>query len=127
MMRKLMVGSCVTTIALALLSTSAAAHPLGNFTINIATALRIAPDGIAVDVAVDLAEIPTLQIRPQIDANGDDMLRDDELTTYRDRECARFADATRMAVDGAAVPLRSQGRSITVVGGLAGLSTLRFT
>lgn len=45
------------------LPASVVAHPLGNFTINHYAALRVAPDQVALDVVVDLAEIPAFQAR----------------------------------------------------------------
>src|SRR5437773_12139434 len=42
---------------------AASAHPLGNFTINHYAGIRVAPDGIALDVVIDTAEIPTFQER----------------------------------------------------------------
>jgi len=37
------------------------AHPLGNFTINHYAGLQIKPDSIAVDLVIDMAEIPAFQ------------------------------------------------------------------
>ncbi len=40
----------------------AAAHPLGNFTVNRYTGILVSPTGVQVDHVVDLAEIPTAQL-----------------------------------------------------------------
>ena len=47
------------------------AHPLGNFSVNQAIGLDLHPDRVAVTAIVDLAELPTLQERPVVDANDD--------------------------------------------------------
>ena len=43
----------------------AAAHPLGNFTVNSYSGLRVGPDRLAVDYVLDMAEIPAYQERRQ--------------------------------------------------------------
>ncbi len=63
----------------------AAAHPLGNFTINHYAGIRIEPDRILLDVVIDQAEIPAFQARLAFDADGDG-----ELSDERNRGRARF-------------------------------------
>src|SRR2546430_6171233 len=46
----------------------ASAHPLGNFSVNQYEGLSIHPDRIDVSVAVDFAEIPTLQQKSTMDS-----------------------------------------------------------
>jgi nickel/cobalt exporter len=103
------------------------AHPMGNFTVNTAAALRVGRDHVVVDVAVDLAEIPTLQAKPGIDTNGDDALQPAELDTYLRSECARFATGTTITADGVDLKVAAVPGNITAVEGLASLMTLRFT
>lgn len=45
----------------ACLASLAAAHPLGNFSINHYTGIQIEPGGIEVRYLIDMAEIPTFQ------------------------------------------------------------------
>ena len=45
----------------------AAAHPLGNFTVNRYTGILVSPDGVVVDHVVDLSEeldVPAVLLRP---------------------------------------------------------------
>src|SRR4029077_9372137 len=79
------------------LATSASAHPLGNFTINRYS--RIEPSGSRLYVlyVLDLAEIPTFQAKPEVDAKGEPAYGA-ELA----RSLARHVDAT---VGGAPVVL----------------------
>ena len=46
------------------------AHPLGNFTINHYAGLQVKQDSIAVDLVIDMAEIPAFQEITAFDANG---------------------------------------------------------
>ena len=47
---------------------TAAAHPLGNFTVNHYDGLALFADRVELLAVVDYAEIPTLQQRPLLDA-----------------------------------------------------------
>jgi nickel/cobalt exporter len=55
----------------------ASAHPLGNFTVNRYSGLVVAPGRVEVRYVLDMAEIPTFQTGPDIDANGDGTQSDD--------------------------------------------------
>jgi len=48
---------------------SAAAHPLGNFTVNHYNGIALLPDRVEVLAIVDIAEIPTAQELPAADPN----------------------------------------------------------
>src|SRR5687768_2425149 len=61
-MKKLLLACLVTLCYLAAVST-AAAHPLGNFTINRFSRVQPADGRIYVHYVLDLAEIPTFQAR----------------------------------------------------------------
>ena len=57
------------TVALALLVPAAAAHPLGNFTVNQYTRLDLWRTDVSIRYVLDMAEIPTFQDKPRIDAD----------------------------------------------------------
>jgi nickel/cobalt transporter (NicO) family protein len=61
---------CVLLGAGLLAPSPAAAHPLGNFTINHLAQVRISHDRIAVRYILDQAEIPTFQERERYDSDG---------------------------------------------------------
>jgi nickel/cobalt exporter len=107
----------VFVVALAVLTPAgaASAHPLGNFTINTYSGLRIGDDRISVDYLVDMAEIPTLQRKGDMDQPG-----------YPVRECARLLDQIDVRVDGAPLALSVQSSAITFPAGQAGLRTSRL-
>ena len=60
----------------------AAAHPLGNFSVNTADRVVVVDDGIEVTHVVDLAELPTVQLRGEFDRDRDGALGPAELTAY---------------------------------------------
>lgn len=112
---------------LAILATAtwAAAHPLGNNTVNRLAALHLQDDAIAVRYVVDMAEIPTLFAAQNADADGDGSVSAGEWTAYAARYGERIRSGLRLAVNGTAVPpivLRSHW---ALVPGDAGLVTLR--
>ncbi len=88
----------------------AAAHPLGNYTINTYSGLRVSADGVAVDFVVDMAEVPTLQRKGQIDGAT---------------ACADYGRRLRLVVDGRPVDLSPTANQVALLPGQAGLSTLR--
>ena len=99
----------------------AAAHPLGNFTVNYYSGITVQPHAVLVDLVVDRAEIPTLQTFPDAavgrqPANGDAFAR---------QECAALAGQARLTVQGAAVALTVDTSRLEILTGAAGLAISR--
>jgi len=105
----------------------ASAHPLGNFTVNVYTGLRVQPERLVVDLVVDMAEIPTFQARRSIDVDGDDQVSDAEASTYATSGCLEAAGRVEVTAGGDTAPVRSEGAEVTFPPGTAGLVTLRLT
>jgi nickel/cobalt exporter len=118
--------AALATILLVAGATGAAAHPLGNFTVNTYSGLRVGPDRLDVDYVVDLAEIPTFQTRQAIDTDHDGTVGPAEAASWRDRECPRLAGGLRATVDGQALALSVSGSALTFPKGAGGLETLRL-
>jgi ABC-type nickel/cobalt efflux system permease component RcnA len=87
----LLVGVLVTLGVLAGPADRAAAHPLGNFSVNQYEGLTLRPDGIEVAAVVDIAEIPTMQDRTVVDADHDGMVDDTERSAYAVTSCGELA------------------------------------
>jgi nickel/cobalt transporter (NicO) family protein len=104
----------------------AAAHPLGNFTVNSYSGLRVGADRLVVDYVLDLAEIPAFQARQAIDGDRDGRVSDPEAAAWRDRECPRLAGGLRATVDGRPLPLRVTAATVAFPAGVGGLRTLRL-
>jgi nickel/cobalt exporter len=104
----------------------AAAHPLGNFTVNSYNGLRVGPDRLLVDYVLDMAEIPTFQAREAIDGDRDGKVSGAEAAGWRDRECPRLAGGLRATVDGRPLPLAVTGATVGFPPGAGGLQTLRL-
>jgi ABC-type nickel/cobalt efflux system permease component RcnA len=114
--------------ALALASAPAAlAHPLGNFTINRYAGLVLSPRQVDVTYVVDMAEIPTFQESPAIDANGDGTLDDAERSAWADRESRLILRNLTLDLGGKPIDLSVVTDAVRFRSGQAGLPILYFT
>jgi nickel/cobalt transporter (NicO) family protein len=95
--------------------TTAQAHPLGNFSVNHVTTVRISDDEVRLRYLLDQAEIPTVQERG---------LSTEELLQ---RKRAEVQGGLVLSVDGRRVPLQLDGRGrASFPEGSGGLPTSRF-
>ena len=104
--------SVVALFAALLASTGvAAAHPLGNFTINHYSELRVSGDTMYVLYVLDMAEIPTLQHGAEVRASG-----------YG----AGIGKQLKLTIGGTPTTLHLLDSSTHALAGSAGLKTTRF-
>jgi ABC-type nickel/cobalt efflux system permease component RcnA len=109
------------------LAPAAAAHPLGNFTVNQYSGLRVQPDGVVVDYVLDMAEIPAFQTRSQeVDADRDGVVSPAEQDRWRAASCRRLSTQVTVSADGVPVPLSVARSALGFPAGTAGLVTLRL-
>ncbi len=124
--RRLVLAVLLAAGLVAVLVGVAGAHPLGNFTVNQYSGLRLEPQRAEIDYVVDMAEIPTFQARQDIDANGDGVVSDGEATGWRAATCRRRAAGLELRLGGRAVPLAVGSSQLSFPPGQGGLSTLRL-
>ena len=105
---------------------AASAHPLGNFTVNQASAFVVGRDRVSVEHVVDFAEIPTFQARSDIDSNHDGNQSATERRAWAGTECGRVVRALDLTVDGSRAVLGVDRSRLTILAGQAGLPTLRL-
>ncbi|MEV7114323.1 nickel/cobalt transporter [Streptomyces anulatus] len=106
---------------------AAAAHPLGNFSVNYHTGLVLRPDGIDAQVVVDRAEIAALQERPTIDFDHDDTISDKESSVYADKICSGLSEQLHLTVGSARADWERSSATLVYENGEAGLKTSRLT
>ena len=123
---RLGVGALLGLSAALVVPALAAAHPLGNFTINHYTGIRVEPDRILLDVVIDEAEIPAFQARLDFDTDGDGEVSDAETDAGRGGACAKLEPSLALTVDGTARPLTVVEAGLTFPPGVGGLSTMRL-
>ena len=115
----------ILALAAAAIPALAAAHPLGNFSINHYAGLRITPGGVELDLVVDTAEIPAIEAIARLDSDRDGTADDTELDASRHAACEALGADISVALDGAAVTLHLVAAGRHAVPGASGLVTLR--
>jgi nickel/cobalt transporter (NicO) family protein len=101
----------LAVVAALALPAVAAAHPLGNFTVNRYAGIELSGSSVYVRYALDLAEIPSFQLRDEVRKPG---------------FAARLARDLELTLDGRRVPLRVLERRVVSRPGAGGLTTLRL-
>jgi nickel/cobalt transporter (NicO) family protein len=104
----------------------AAAHPLGNFTINRYAGIELSPGQVRIDYVVDMAEIPSVQVRPQMDADGDGEVTEAERAAWAMRTAPDLLAKVEVAIGGRPVRLGVVSASARFRPGQGGLDILRL-
>jgi nickel/cobalt transporter (NicO) family protein len=112
--------------AFLLLPEAASAHPLGNFTVNLYSEIRLTPGEVRVDHVVDMAEIPTVQVAPEIDSDGDGILSDAERSAWAVSTAHELAANLVLTVDGERIALEVVSAAVHLRPGQGGLDVLRL-
>jgi nickel/cobalt transporter (NicO) family protein len=105
---------------------NAAAHPLGNFSVNRYARLELDRESARIFYVVDRAEIPALQERERIDRDRDGVLSPAERDAYLTDEAARLLPGIRLSVDGRPTPLSISSQTLEAQPGQGGLQTHRI-
>jgi nickel/cobalt exporter len=101
---------------------AASAHPLGNFTVNYYSGLRVEPRAVEITLVVDRAEIPTLQAFPDA-APGRQPAGAD---AWRTSQCTLLASEANLQIGGSRMPLSVSSSRLQLLAGAAGLATSRL-
>jgi nickel/cobalt transporter (NicO) family protein len=126
MVRLALLVACLTCAVFAsLIPREAQAHPLGNFTINHYSSLEFAEENARITYVLDFAEIPTLQQKARLDANGDGKLSDKETNAYLEAEMPSLVEGLRLRVGDEVLPLEVRDSLAEYRPGQGGLPTLR--
>ncbi len=123
--RRLLVLAAVA-IMVAAAPSPAFAHPLGNFTINLASRVEMAPGRVRIAYVVDMAEIPAQQARPDVDDDGDETLSQAELDAWASEVAGDIGRNLSLVIDGTTVALRRDCATASESSGQAGLPVLRL-
>src|SRR3990172_3284704 len=124
-MRRALVAFGIALVVL-LVPVGASAHPLGNFTVNRYAGITLGPDRVRVDYVVDLAEIPTVQVMPEVDLAGDGTATDAEHQAWATRTAPELLANLALTIDGDPVALEVVATSARSRPGAGGLPTPRL-
>ena len=127
LLRTALVAALIAVILSAALSPSrVAAHPLGNFTVNLHSQIDVYANAIRIRYVVDMAEIPTFQEMGVIDANGDGKVSKEEEQRYLVTKADDLRDGLSLSVNGERAPLAVVSEALSFPPGQGGLDTLRL-
>ena len=115
--RHAVMGALVAAVAVFGPATAAAAHPLGNFTVNRYARVEVSAGVVRVYYVLDEAEIPAFQERDAVAADRE---------AFADRRARAIAANLSLVLDGARVPLEVDARDLSQPQGQGGLPTLRL-
>jgi ABC-type nickel/cobalt efflux system permease component RcnA len=116
----------VFVVLLVGLSSSAAAHPLGNFTVNRFSGLHFSAGRVVVDYVVDMAEIPTFQVLSRFDRSGAERVTAKELQAYADHLAPRLLRSVRLTANDRPIDLTLASDMASLRPGQGGLDILRI-
>lgn len=125
MTRRILAASLVAA-ALVALPAAASAHPLGNFTTNHYIGVTVSAERIDLDVVVDVAEIPSIELLGRLDTDGDGALDAAEADAGRRALCAERLPEIAVRVDGRALDLDLWAAGLQQRPGAGGLATIRL-
>ena len=115
--------SLTCALAAMLLSSSAFAHPMGNFSISHYAGLHIHTDSIELEYLIDMAEIPTFQEMQQSGMPADPA--DPRVESYLTTKSAEFAHGLSLTLNGRALPMRPLSHSVIFPQGAGNLPTMK--
>lgn len=105
---------------------AAAAHPLGNFTVNHYSRLEVGADQVKLRYVLDMAEIPTFQEMSSVDTDRNGTVSQQEQSAYIDKQAASLRRDLRLTLNGSPVDLTRSAADLTFPAGQGGLQTLRL-
>jgi nickel/cobalt exporter len=106
----------------------AAAHPLGNFTVNHYSRLELAPGQVRLFYVLDMAEIPAFQAIQEIDRDSDTQVNPDEGAAFAIARMDQLRQKLQLTLNGTPVDLKAVGApELSFPAGQGGLSLLRLT
>ncbi len=103
----------------------AAAHPLGNFSINQFSQIEVEKSQVKLRSVLDVAEIPTFQESQTIDTDKDGTLSQAELDVYVENISPAYVANLQVSIDGQLIELRPTAKNIGLLNGSGNLPTLR--
>ncbi len=113
-------------IALLFFALSAAAHPLGNFSVNQYSRLEVEKTKIKIRQVLDMAEIPTFQMQSEIDTDKNGTLSAEELNAYAKLITPEHLANLSLTVNDQPLDIRAESTNISLQTGAGNLPTLRI-
>ena len=103
---KPLLSVCLLVLLFGVTFRPAAAHPLGNFTVNHYSRVTVRGDAIQIRYVLDLAEIPSVQEMRSADVDGKGTVTSAEWEAYKQRKVEEIGRQIDLSVDGRPLELR---------------------
>jgi ABC-type nickel/cobalt efflux system permease component RcnA len=113
-------------ILILFLAISTFAHPLGNFSVNQFSQLDVSKNQIKLLQVLDLAEIPTFQLKDEIDQDKNGLFSNEEINAYTEKITPEIAAKLSLSVNNQIIPLQVVSKVGESVEGAGNLQTLRI-
>lgn len=113
----------VLSFLMLLVAAPAQAHPLGNFTINTFTGIEVSRDDISLHYVIDMAEIPTFQLKQELGLEGSALGDAPEIASD---VAHTIVAGIRLETNGTPVELAVESAGGRFLAGQGGLETLRI-
>lgn len=124
--RLLLAGAAAVLASVAGPASPAAAHPLGNFTVNTYSGIVVGPEEVRIEYVIDLAEIPTFEEIAYIDTDVDGVGSAEELTAWAADKARELRRRVTLTVDELPVELAVASSEAIFFPGQGGLDVLRL-
>ncbi len=109
------------------LTSSALAHPMGNFAICHYARLQADPNDVRIHYVIDMAEIPTLTEKGTLCHGQEGAITAPEQSDYLAARAAQLASGITLTVNGTPIPLTLTGSRLRLSPGAGGLQTLKVS
>ena len=103
------------------------AHPMGNFSINHYSQIRVDEQEIRIHYILDLAEIPAFQEIQEIDTDHDKEITPSEQEAYLSKKVSSLTSGLLLEINGKREDLVPLSREVTFPAGAGGLPTMKLS
>ena len=104
----------------------ATAHPLGNFSINQYSRLEVEKTRVQIRQVLEMAEIPTFQLKDEIDADKNNRISDAELNLYAEKITPAILSNLSLTVNNQPLDIRAESKTAALPESAGGLQALRI-
>ena len=104
----------------------ALAHPMGNFSISHYSNLKVEMSGVELLYIIDMAEVPTFQDKPELDANSDGSISPAEREHYLTKKAELLTRGLLLRMNGVDLKLREVSRQLDLLPGGLNLPTTKI-
>jgi len=117
-------GMALFLFVLMLSSATSFAHPMGNFSVNHYSKIKMGQQSVEIRYLIDMAEIPTFQEIRQFELTP--KAADLNAARYLDRQEQLLKEGLSLESDGQSIHLETISRQITFTDGAGGLPTMKI-